>query len=229
MLLETWADVLTQSFQNLWIGLVEFVPSLVVAFIIFVLGWLIGAGLGRVVSQVVRTIKVDNALRSTGVEDVVSRAGFTLDAGKLLGTLVKWFVVVVFLVAALDVLQLEQVNVFLQTVVLSYLPRVIAAVLILLLAAVIAEVLQNIVTGAAKTAEIKSAHFLGSVAKWAIWLFAVFAALDQLNIASGFVQTLFTGIVVAISLAIGLAFGLGGQAAAARYIEKTRDEMSSKK
>lgn len=226
MLIQTWAEVLTQSFQDLWLGIVKFVPNFVVAVIIFVVGWVVGAVLGRVIAQVVRSLKVDNALRSAGFDDVLSRAGFELDSGKFLGALVKWFVIVVFLVAALEVLGLTQVNVFLQEVVLLYLPNVIVAVLILLVAAVIAEVMQNLVIGAAKAAHMASAHFLGSVTKWAIWIFAILAALNQLHVATAFVQTLFTGIVVAISLALGLAFGLGGQDAAARYLEKVRGEIA---
>lgn len=227
MLLQTWTEVLTRSFQDLWLGVVGFIPSVIVALLIFIFGWLIGAGLGRVIAQVIASLKVDNALRSAGLEEVLERAGFTLDSGRFLGGLVKWFIIIVFLVASLDVLGLDQVNIFLQEVVLLYLPQVIVAVLILLIAAVVAEVTQSLVVGAAKAAEMSSARFLGSVTKWAIWIFAVLAALNQLSVATAFVQTLFTGIVVALSLAIGLSFGLGGQDAAGRYIEKMRKEVAN--
>lgn len=229
MLLQTWAQVFSESLQGIGIGLIEFLPNLIVALFIFVLGWIIGAVLGRVVAQIIDSIKVDNALRGVGLEDVLNRAGFTLNAGRFLGGLIKWFVIIVFLVASLEILELTQVTSFLQEVVLLYLPNVIAAVLILLVAAVIAEVMQNIVIGTAKAAELSSGHFLGSVTKWSIWIFAVLAALSQLNVATPFVQTLFTGIVVAFSLAIGLSFGLGGQEAAAKYIEKMKAEISNRK
>jgi hypothetical protein len=225
MFLTTWAQVLQASFENLLFGLVGFIPNLVVAVIIFVIGWLIGVGLGRVVAQVVNALRIDQALRSAGVDRVVERAGFTMNSGAFLGALVKWFFIVVFLVAALDVLGLTVVTVFLRDVVLGYLPQVIAAVLILLVAAVIAQAAERIVAGSARAAHLTSANFLGSVARWAIWLFAIIAALDQLQVAPAFVQTLFTGIVVAIALAIGLSFGLGGQTAAARYIEKVREQV----
>lgn len=228
MFIQTWADVLTQSFQDIGSGFIEFVPTLLVALIIFVIGWVAGSVFGRIVAQVIKSLKVDNALRTAGFDEILSRAGFELDAGRFLGGLVKWFVIIVFLVASLDVLGLNQVNVFLQEVVLLYLPQVIVSVLILLIAAVIAEIMQNIVIGAAKAAHISSAHFLGSVTKWAIWLFAVLAALNQLGVATAFVQTLFTGIVVAVSLAVGLSFGLGGQEAAARYLDKVRSEIASR-
>ncbi len=227
-MLQTWGDVLSRSFQNLWGGVISFLPQLVVAILIVVIGWLIGALIGRVVAQIIRSLRVDEGLRKAGVEEALARGGLTLNSGSFIGALIKWFIILVFLVAALDVLKLTQVNDFLQGVVLFYLPQVIIAVLILLVAAVIGDVMQKVVTTSAKTAEIKSARFLGSFTKWAIWIFAVLAALFQLNIASTFIQTIFTGVVVALSLAIGLAFGLGGQEAAARFIEKTRQEISHK-
>ncbi|MDE1966348.1 MAG: hypothetical protein KGI41_03875 [Patescibacteria group bacterium] len=225
MLLQTWADVLTQSFQGLTYGLVDFIPNLVVAVIIFIIGWLIGAGIGRIVAQIVNSLRVDQALRAAGVEDVLKRAGFALSSGKFLGELVKWFFIVVFLVASLQVLHLTQVNDFLTTVVLGYLPQVIAAALIILVAAVIADVADRVASGAARAAHLAAASFVGSVARWAIWVFAILAALAQLEVATAFVQTLFTGIVIAVSLAVGLAFGLGGQQAAARYLDHLREDI----
>ncbi len=228
MIIQTWGNVLSNSFLNLWSGVVNFVPQLIIAILIIVIGWLIGALIGRVVAQIIRSLRVDEGLRKAGVEDTLARGGIVLNSGNFIGGLVKWFIILVFLIAALDVLHLTQVNQFLQGVVLFYLPQVIIAVLILMLAAVIGDLMQKVVTTSAKTAEIKSARFLGSFTKWAIWIFAVLTALLQLNIAAAFIQTIFTGIVVALSLAAGLAFGLGGQEAAARFIEKTRQEISHK-
>lgn len=225
MVFTTWADVLSQSFQTLFSGLVQFIPNLIVAIVIFVVGWLIGAGVGRVVKQVIDALRVDHALRATGIERVLSRAGFQLSAGKFLGFLVEWFFVIVFLVASLQVLGLTQVNDFLTAVVLGYLPRVIVAVLVLLVAAVIAEAAERVVAGSARAASIGAAGFIGKVTRYAIWVFAILVALDQLQVATVFVQTLFTGIVIALSLALGLAFGLGGQATAARYLERLSAEI----
>jgi hypothetical protein len=206
-------------------GVLGFIPELIIAIIIFVVGWIIASLLGRAVEQVVRAVKLDTALRGAGLEATMSRAGFTLNSGRFVGELVKWFIIVVFLVAALDVLRLDQVTLFLREVVLGYLPQVIVAVLIMLVAVVIAEAMRKIVVGSAKAADIRSAGFLGAVTKWAIWIFAILAALLQLGIAVTFLQTLFTGVVVALSLAFGLAFGLGGQSAASRYLEHLHSEM----
>lgn len=226
-MLQTWSNVLRGSFTDLWGGIADFIPNLVVALVIFVIGWAIGSLLGQVVAQIIRSLRVDNVLRTAKVDDVLKRAGFNLDSGRFVGALVEWFVIIVFLVASLDVLGLTQVNTFLQQVVLLYLPQVIVAVLILLVAVVIAAAMQKVVVGAAMAAGVRSANFLGSVTKWAIWIFAVLMALFQLGIAAPFVQTLFTGFIVALSLAFGLSFGLGGQQAAAGFLDKVRDEIKS--
>lgn len=228
MMLETWSTVFLTSLEQLGVGVITFVPNILFAVLIFIAGWVVGSILGRIVAQVIKSLRVDHGLRAAGVEDVVSRAGYHLDSGAFVGGLVKWFVIIVFLVASFDILGLNQVNQFLQQVVLSYLPNVIVAVLILLVASVVADTVKSVISGAASAAGIHTAHFLGVITKWAIWLFAILAALYQLGVATPFVQTLFTGIVVAISLALGLSFGLGGQQAAGKYIERVRDEIASK-
>lgn len=226
MIVEQSANVLQASFNDVWLAVASFVPSILVAIILFLIGWVFGIILQKIIEQVVQVLRVDDALKATGANDAFRHTGYQLHVGVLLGTLVKWFVVIVFLVAALDVLGLYQVNSFLQGVVLLYLPNVIVAVLFLVLAAIVAEVVKNIVTGSARAAGVESANLAGAVAKWSIWIFAIIAALTQLGVASALIQTLFTGLVIAISLAFGLAFGLGGKEAAARTIERIRSEVS---
>jgi hypothetical protein len=218
--------VLVSSFQNLWWGLISFVPNLLVAVIIFVLGWLVGSILGKWVAQVIQSLRIDQALQGIGAGQLMSRAGFRLNAGAFIGGLVKWFVIIAFLVASMEVLGLQQVNDFLQQIVLGYLPNVIVAALILVVAAVIAEALQRVVVGAALAANLPSAALFGGITRWAVWVFAFIAALLQLGVAVVFLQTLFTGIVAMLALAGGLAFGLGGRDAAARYLDKLRKDIS---
>ena len=228
MLVQTWGDVLVASFQNLWSGVVGFVPRLIVAIIVFVIGWVIAMALGKVIAQIIRTAKVDKALQSIGLEEPLSRAGMRLDAGAFIGGLVKWFFIIVFLAATVEVLGLSQVTVFLQEVVLLYLPNVFVAALILVVAALIADAVSRLVSGTAKAASLPSAGFLGGVSKWAIWVFAILAALYQLGIAGPMVQTLFTGVVAALALALGLAFGLGGKEVASKYLERLRSDISNR-
>jgi len=223
-----WGDALNVSFQNMWNGVISFIPMIIIALLIVILGWIIGAVIERVIYQIMRSLKIDEALRKAGLEDWLRHGGLTLDSGHFVGALIKWFIIIVFLVAAFDILRLYQVNEFLKDVVLSYLPQVIIAILILFAAAIIADVMRRIVTASARTAHLRSANFLGSVTKWAIWIFAILVALNQLGIAESFVQTIFLGAIIALSLSFGLAFGLGGQEAAAKFLDKMRQEISEK-
>lgn len=225
MLVTQSADVVAASFTGLWFTVVQYLPAILAAVIVFVIGWIVGSILSRVIVEVVKVLRIDEALKAAGLNEVAKEGGFTLDIGRFLGTLVMWFIVLVFLVASLDILGLNRVTIFLQQVVLGYLPQVIVAVLILILGAVLAEIVRGLVSGSARAAGAHAANLAGAVAKWAIWIFAIMAALDQLQVASSFIQTLFTGVVIAMSLAFGLAFGLGGKEAAARTIEKIRSEI----
>ncbi len=227
MLVQTWGDVLVASFQELWTGVITFVPKLIVAIVVFLIGWVIAVALGKVIAQIIKSIKVDTALRGLGAETALQRAGLRLDAGAFVGGLVRWFFILVFLLASIDVLGLTQVTEFLRSVVLTYIPQVIVAVLILLAAALISDVVQKLVWGAARAANLPSAGLMAGMAKWAIWIFALLAALYQLGIAGIFVQTLFTAFVAMLAIAGGLAFGLGGKDAAARFIDRLRSDISS--
>ena len=225
MFVANWGEIFTRSLQGIWVGVASFVPSLVFAVVIFIVGWIVAILIERIVEAVFRSLKVDSALRAAGVEETVRRAGHNLNSGRFVGSLVKWFVIVVFLVASFDVLGLSQVNGFLSEVVLSYLPKVIVAVLILMVSIVVAEAAKKLVVASSKAAHLSFANFLGSVTKWAIWIFAIFVVLIQLDIATQIIQMIITGIVFAFSLAVGLSFGLGGRDAAAEAIAKLKSEV----
>ncbi len=228
MNLDTLSGELTMRFQEVWqVIFVTILPKVIIAVLIFILGWLVAVILGKWVAQIISALQVDKALKSVGTEEVLSRAGFKLDAGAFIGGLVRWFIIVVFLIASLNLLGLTQVNEFLRQVVLSYLPRVIAASLILLLAAVVADAAHKIIAGSAKAVGSHSAQLFGGVAKWAIWVSAILVALNQLGIGGQLLNNLFTGVVAMLAIAGGLAFGLGGRDAAARYIEKLRQDINN--
>lgn len=221
----TSADAVQGSFYDLWYTVAMYLPRILAAVVVFIIGWVIATVLYRIVIEVVKVLKIDEALKTAGVHEAAKDAGIGFDAGKLLATLIMWFVALVFLVASLDILGLTTVTIFLERVVLLYLPQVIIASLILILGAIVADVVRKVVIGSAKAAGSHAANLAGAVAKWAIWIFAVLAALDQLGVASVFIQTVFTGLVISLSLAFGLAFGLGGKEAASRAIEHVKNEI----
>jgi hypothetical protein len=190
------------------------------ALIIFAIGWVLAALVERLVESIFKALKVDGALKSAGMEDVVRRAGYNLNSGVFVGVLCKWFVIVVFLMASFDVLGLSQVNDFLRQVV-GYLPQVIVAVLVLMVTAVIATAMQKLVTASAKAGHLHIAELTGRVTKWTIWIFGILTILYTLGVAPALIQTIVMAILAGGALAFGLAFGLGGKEMAQKVIDET--------
>ncbi|MGM0629025.1 MAG: mechanosensitive ion channel family protein [Patescibacteria group bacterium] len=227
--IDIWIANINNSFHELWEKVAYATPQVIIAILIIIIGWVVGVFIGRVISHLIKTLKVDEALAQAGVEDIVHRAGMTLNSGYFFGTLVKWFIIVAFLVATLNFLGLESVNEFILEDLLLYIPQIIIATLVIFLAALVADVLEKLVTASSKAASLGSPELLGGVVKWTIWVFAIFVALDHLRIIpESFIQTILQGFVIAIALAVGLSFGLGGQKFAADYIEKLRKGSSDK-
>jgi hypothetical protein len=224
---QTWGEAITLSLLNLWDRFINFLPSLIGAVLVFVAGWIVAVALGKVVEHIVKMVKVDDAMEKAGTKARFEKAGVKLNVAKFLGGLVKWFLVLVFLMAATDILQLNQVTTFLNSIVL-YLPNVVVAAVILAIAFLVANFVYAVVKGSSKVAGIVSATFLATVAKWAIVIFGFLAALIQLGIAASLINTLFIGFVAMLALAGGLAFGLGGKDEAASILKKIRQEITEK-
>lgn len=213
-----------QSVQGLAGGVADVLPKIIAALLFIILGFIFGAAVGRVVAQIVEALKADEWLAKAGVDKLFARAGYTLDAAAFAGWLAKMFFVIVFLVAAFDILGLSQVNVFL-TQVLTYIPQVVVAAIILFVASIAADLLAGAVSGTSKLAGSHIGRLLGGMTRSAIWVFAVIMMLAQLGVATQYMYTLFAGFVAMLALAGGLAFGLGGKDAAAALIKNIQEEM----
>jgi len=216
---------LYSTFTEIGNGVIRFVPRLFVSLIVFIAGWIIGSVLGNLIERFFKSIDFDKFLDGLGLRELLSHADIKLNSGHFLGECIKWFVIAVFLVAALNILSLSQVNDFLGQV-LAYLPNLIAAALMLLFGGMIANFLQHTVVASARTMGLPSSHLVGGLTKWAVWVFTILIALYQIGVASALIQTLFTGVIAAMALAAGLAFGLGGKDTAAEYLKKMRKEIN---
>ena len=224
MLIQTWSEVFRVSLQGLWYGFVATFPKILLAVIIFILGWIVASTLSKIITSALDALKLDKLFKSAGAEEALARAGWHLHIGKFFGELVKWFVVIVFLVASLNILNLDQVTMFLQQV-LAYIPNIIIAALVLVAGTLLADFVRKLVSGGASMAHVRSAKMLGSISYYAIWILAVVTALDKLGIFGYFGQIIFTGLVVMLALAFGLSFGLGGKEAAGRWINKISEDL----
>ncbi len=222
----TWGDVFNASLQELWWGFIQFAPKLIIAIIFFAIGWVLGNIIAKALEQVFGALKIDNLLKSIGVEGFFRRTGMNLNSGYFIGQVVKWFVIVVFLIPSLDLVGLNSIKDFLQYDVLGFLPRVVVAALVLIIATIVADALSKTVTASAMTMNLTSANMLGAIAKYAVWIFAFIIALGQLGVADYYMSVLFTGIIAMLSIGGALAFGLGGRDAAAKFIAKVSEEVS---
>lgn len=220
---QSWGDAFTFSLQNIWNSFIEFVPKFLFAIIVFIIGWVIGSIIGKAVDQVISALKLDKALNSAGGDTFSQRTGVKLSVGGFIGGVVKWFIIVVFLVASLDILDMTAVTDFLKNDVLSYLPHVLVAALVLVIATVVADFMGKVVLASAKAGNVRSANFLGTLTRYAIWIFAFIIALSELGIATEYMHVLFTGLVAMLAIAGGLAFGLGAKDAAGRVVDHLGD------
>lgn len=225
--IQNWGEAITMSLLGLWQRFIDFLPSLLGAVLVFVAGWIVAVALGKVVEHIVKMIKVDDVMEKAGTKSRFKKAGVDINVAKFFGGIVKWFLVLVFLMASTDILKLTQVTSFLNSIVL-YLPNVIVAAIILAVAFLVGNFVYAVVKGSTRVAGIVSATLLGTVAKWAIVIFGFLAALVQLGVAASLINTLFIGLVAMLALAGGLAFGLGGKEEAASIIRKLRQEITEK-
>lgn len=217
------SDIVRTSLMTLWTGVAGFLPRLIAAVVVFLVGWMIAHALGKVAFHVVRVVHLDGALSKVGFRKAWERSGFRLNTPMLFYELVKWFFAIVFLMAATNILGLVEVTNFLRSV-LSYLPNVIVAAIILLIGILVAKFLEGLVKASVKAAGLVSANFLGMLTKWAVFVFALLIALAQLKVADDIIKIVVTGLIAAGALAMGLAFGLGG----VRHAEEMIGDMKKR-
>ena len=215
------SDIIGRSIIDTSQTLINFLPNVIFAVIIFVLGWVAGTILGRTVTHVINVLRLDSALNRAGLNTLSDKTGVKISVAGFIGGIIKWGLIVAFAVASAEILGLTQITQLLRDI-LVYIPNVLVAAIALIIAALLGEFVSKLVSHSAQGVGMRG-NFAAQVSKWAIIIVGgVFPALTQLRIAQGLVEVLFTGVVFALSLALGLAFGLGGRDAAARSIEKMK-------
>jgi len=195
------------------------IPNIIGAILILVIGWIIAGIVGGLVTKVCRAIKVDMVADRIGVNGFLAKAGAKLKASTLLGEIVKWVIRLIFVEMAAEQLGMPQITTLINQM-LGFIPNIVVAMVILAAGAFLGQLLGGLVRGAVAEANIGDANLLAKLTSGAVMAFAIIMALNELNIAAVVVNTLFIGLVSAIALAIGLAFGLGGKDVAGRYAEQ---------
>ncbi len=217
-------EIVRSSLLTLWDSVALFVPRLIAAVVVFLIGWLIAALLGRVAYHLVKILQIDRALEGLGFKAALERGGMKLNAPRFFDELVKWFFIIVFLMAATNIVGLTQVTEFLRTVVL-YLPNVIVAAFVVLIGILVARFLEHAVRVSVKAAKLASANFLAMLTRWAVLIFSFLIALDQLGVAPEIIRIFVMGVIAMVAIAGGLAFGLGGQSLAKDWLSDLRKKV----
>ena len=199
------------SLTSALVTLLSFIPALLGALVILVIGWIVARAVGRLVAAVLQKVGFETAAERTGVTGFLSRTGARgWTASSIIGELVKWFIRLIFLEAAAEAVHLTAVSDLLNRLVL-FIPNLIVALIVLMVGALIGRLLGGVVRGAAAEARLTSPGLLAGVAQYGVIAFAAIVAVNQVGIAASIVNTLFMAIVGAVALAVALAFGLGGR------------------
>jgi len=219
-----WYTLTIQSLQNLWQAFMSFIPSLIGAIIVFVIGWFISIGVGKLITEILRRIKFNQIFEKGSWDEALAKADIKVDASGFIGAIIKWVLVIVFLLAAVEILGFMQFAIFLNGV-LAYLPNVIVAALIFVVTVIVVDIVEKIVRVAVESIKVGYGQMVSAVIKWSIWIFAIMAILYQLGIARPFMETLFQGLVAILVISLGIAFGLGGKEVAAEVLQDLKRKL----
>jgi MFS family permease len=214
---QDWSQALLTSAAAALALLLSAVPKILGFIVILIVGWIVASAIAAAIAAVLRAVRFNDLARRSGFADFVQQMGIRKDAAAVLADLVRWFVRLIVLVVAFDALGLPAVSQVLQQLLL-WLPNLVVALVVLVLAGLAANALASLVRGATAEAGLGNPDLLASIARVAVWGFAIVIAVNQIGIATELVNTLFTAIVGAIALAAGLSFGLGGRETAARIV-----------
>ena len=212
-----WGTALMSSLATAMALFFSGIPKIIGFAIIVIVGWIIAALVQKAVVAILRTIKFNDLAQRSGFAGFVEKMGADSDSAGMIGLVVKWFIRLVALVVAFDALGLPAVSDVLRQLLL-WLPNVVVALVVLVIAGLVANALSSIVRGAAAEGGLEKPDLLARLASGLIWAFGIVVAVNQIGIATTLINTLFMAVVGALALALGLAFGLGGRDTASQIV-----------
>lgn len=225
MLYSDWSLTIIQPFLQ---DLVGFVAKLVLAIVVFVIGYLIAVGIGKIVAEILKSVRFNKLFDKEGWHHALQRANVDVNPSEFIGAICKWVFVIVSLLVAVDILKLSQFGGVL-TQVLNYLPNVVVAALIFVVAVIISDIIEKVIRVGVERMHIGHGYLAASIVRWAIWIFTLFLILEQLLPNSLLIQTLYMaivwGIVGSLGLGVAIAIGLGGKDAAAEVINDMKEKV----
>lgn len=219
VLLNDWTAVIMRPLSDLGSQILGFLPNLLSAIVVLILGLIVLKALTRIVERLLGVLQIDNILSKLGVTDELKNVGMKMSFSKLLTKVVEIFLALVLLIVVVDILGISQLNDFINDI-LAYIPNVFVAIVILGFGMAVGKIVQRVCVDGSAGLDLKKnqAKMLGQVANASILIFSAMAALVQLGIGEGLISTFFTGLVAMFAIAGGIAFGLGGKDKAAEML-----------
>lgn len=219
-----WYSATIQAFQLLWQDFLQFIPVLLGAIILFVIGWFISVGIGKLITEILKKLRFNKIFEKGDWKNALDKAEIKVDPSGFVGAIIKWILVIVFLQISVGILGWTDFSVLLGKVI-AYLPNVVVAALIFVVAVIVADIIQKVVVAAAEGARFTYTRTAGAIIKWAIWLFAILAILRQLIIVPELVDALFGALVYGVVAVFVIAFGLGGKDVAAEFLQDLKKKL----
>jgi hypothetical protein len=211
-------------------GFMTFIPTLLGALVVLAIGWYISKLLGSLLEKGLLRLGLERAAAHSGINDFIAKSGATsgttVTTSHVVAELLKWMIFLVFIQAATNLLGMPQVSAIISSAVL-FVPKLIVAVVIVIVGAMLGSFLGRIVQGMATEANVGSPVFLASLAKYLVVGLAVISAFSEIDIAPVIVNSLFIALIGSVALAVGLAFGLGGREAAGELTKKWVGRVST--
>ena len=223
-MVQNWAQITQQSLLGIWQGFLNFIPKLFWSLVVFIVGWFVSVWIGKLTAEILKRLKFDKLFEKTKWEEAFQRADIKMGMSEFIGAVVKWVLVIVFLLAAVKILVGPQYTNFIGGFV-AWLPNLIAAAVIFVIAVIVADLSEKFTKAVVGKMNVGYVEFVGGIVKWSIWIFAILAILSQLGIAPDLMRTLITGFVALIVISAGLAFGLGGKDLARDILEQLRHRL----
>ncbi len=221
---DPWTQSLLAAMSSLWASVAAFIPRLFGALVVVLLGFVVAKLLDTLLSKVLAKLGLDRLMAGTGLTKLLGRAGIRIPVSALIGKVVYWFVLLIFLVSAAESLGLERVSATLDMLAL-YVPKVFGAALILLAGVLLAQMLSGLVRGAAESVGLDYANGLARIAQGLVIIISISVAIGQLEVKTELLNYVIAIVLITFGLAVALAFGLGsrelvGQILAGIYVRE---------
>ena len=211
-------QTLLLAFSDVFAQIIAYIPNLLAAVAVILIGHLLSKWIKWLIVKVLQSLKISAALRKTPLENFLEKAEINLQIEVIIGDIARWLILIIFFITALNLIGLTTVSAFLSSI-LSYLPTIFSAILILVIGTISAGIVESLVKSSLVQVSLITARTMSRVASYLVMIFTLLAVFAELGIAENLINILFVGIIATLALGLGLAFGLGAKDLVAKILD----------